>query len=357
MALTTPTTQEISDNIISQLQASLNQTIPLLPKSFTRVLAKVLAGVFVILYKYCGFIFLQMFVSGASNEETEVNGKIIIPLQEWGTLIGIGLPVAATQAELLIDITVTNQVGVLPTNSQLIGSTNGVTYITLGAVALSAPVVQVTVLAVADQQGGNGSGVIGNLENGDTLDFVNPLANVARTALVDSQTVTGANVESTSAYRQRIIDRFQKVPQGGAYADYEQWGEEVAGIINCYPYTSSNPGEVDVYSEATVASSGSADGIPTPAQLAAVLDSIEFDLDGLPSRRPANAFVNSLPITRTGFDVDVSGIVDVGDLAQVQTDISTAVTQYFLDAEPFIAGLTFGARSDSITQTAIISIG
>jgi len=355
MSLTTPTTGQISDNIIAQLEASLNQTIPLLPKSFLRVLAKVLAGVFILLYKYGGFMFLQIFVQTASANETTVNGKTIIPLVEWGRLIGIGDPVAATQAELLIDITVENQVGTLPSGTQLVGALNGVTYITIGAVALDAATVQANIRAVSDQTGGGGAGTIGNLDPGAIVSFANPLANVARDAIVDSQVVTGADAESTEAYRQRIIDRFQKLPQGGAYADYELWGEEVAGIVNVYPYTSDDPGQVDVYVEATPESSGDPDGIPTTAQLQAVLDSINEDENGLASRRPANALANTLPITRVGFDCDVLGLV-ADNLATVQADISTAITEFFLDAEPFIDGLTIPPRQDRITRSALIGL-
>ena len=352
MSLQTPTTKEISDNIISQLEASLNQTIPLLPKSFLRVLAKALAGVFVLLYKYGGFMFLQIFVRTASANETTVNGKVLTPLTEWGRLIGVGDPVPATNAELLIDITVETQTGVLPSGTQLVSTDNGVTYITIGAVTLDAAVVQATVRAASDQAGGGGSGAIGNLDSGAIISFANPLANVARNATVVTQTVTGANAESTEAYRQRVIDRFQKRPQGGAYADYEIWGEEVAGIINIYPYTSDCPGQVDVYAEATVESSGDPDGIPTAAQLQAVLDSIELDQNGLASRRPANALANSFPITRTGFDVRVTGLL-VDNLAQVQQTITTAVEEYFLDREPFITGLSVLPRRDRITQSGI----
>jgi hypothetical protein len=181
------------------------------------------------------------------------------------------------------------------------------------------------------------------------------LANVDRNAIVDSQVVTGADAESTEAYRQRIIDRFQKRPQGGAYADYEQWGEEAAGIINVYPYT-GDPGQVNVYSEATVESSGNPDGIPTTAQLQAVLDIINFNDNGLASRRNANAFVNSLPITRTGFDVTVTGIAGVDDLAEVQADVTTALTEYFASVEPFIPGLSVPPRNDQITRTRVSSI-
>jgi hypothetical protein len=354
MSLQTPTTASIRASIIAGLEATLNQTIPLLPKSFNRVLAKVLSGVFILLYKYCGFIFLQMFVATASIKNTTINGILIKPLVFWGRLIGIGDPVAATQAELLIDVTVENQVGSLPSGSQLINSDNGVTYITIGSVLLDAAVVQATIRAVSDQVDGGGAGAIGNLEPADVVSFANPLPNVARDAVVDSQIVTGADAESTAAYRQRVIDRFQARPQGGAYADYRIWGEEVAGIINIYPYT-GDPGQVDVYSEATVASSGSADGIPTQAQLDAVFDAIELDDNGLASNRPAGAFVNSLPITRSGFDTVISGLV-VDNPAQVQTDIENALIQYYLAAEPFVDGLTIPPRKDRITQSALTGL-
>lgn len=352
MTLETPTTKELSDTIIAQLEASLNQTIPLLPKAFLRVLAKTLAGVFILLYKYGGFIFLQMFVNTASDTDTTVNGLIINPLKLWGRLIGVGDPTPATKAELLIDVVVTNQTGTLPSGSQLVNSDNGVTYITIGSVALDAPTVQATIRAVSDQAGGGGAGVIGNLDTGAVVSFANPLANIDRNATVVSQIVTGANAEASEIYRQRIIDRFQKRPQGGAYADYELWGEEAAGIINVYPYT-GEPGQVDVFSEATPESSGSPDGIPTAAQLQAVLDLINFDSNGLASRRNANAFVNSFPITRTSFDVTVTAILGVGDLAQVQADITDAITEYFLSVEPFIPGLSIPPRNDQITRTRV----
>lgn len=355
MGPTTPTTKEISDNLIAQLESTLNQTIPLLPKSFLRVLSKALAAVFVLLYKYGGFIFLQMFVATASIKYTTINGKLVSPLIEWGRLIGVGDPVPATQAELNINITVENQVGSLAAGTQLINSSNGVTYITKTEVLLDAATVPAVIQAVSDQVDGGGAGAIGNLQQGDIVSFANPLANVASDAIVDSQAVTGANAESTEAYRQRIVDRFQKRPQGGAYADYEQWGEEVPGIVNVYVYTSSDPGEVDNYVEATVESSGDPDGIPTGAQLQAVLDSINKDDNGLASRRPANALANVFPITRTGFDTVVSGLT-VDNPASVQTDITAAILQFFLDAEPFIDGLTIPPRKDIITRSNLIGL-
>lgn len=355
MSLQTPTTKETSDLAIAQFEASLGQSIPFLPKSFLRVLAKVMAGMFMLLYKYAGFIFLQMFVRTATYDTITVNGKRIRPLQEWGRLIGEADRQQAEQAELTIDVTVTNQSDSLPSGSQLVSSSNGVTYITVSSVLLNSATVSVTVRAVSDQSGGNGAGAIGNLDNGAELTFANPLGNVRRTAVVTGQTVQGADAEAVEAYRTRIIKRFQRRPQGGAYVDYELWGLEPAGVINIYPYTGKRAGEVDVYAEATTASSGNADGVPTQAQLDEVAASIELDDDGLASRRPANAGVNVFPITRLGFTVTVVGL-DVSLVAQTQDQIENAVTEFFLQRAPFIDGLSQPPRLDRITRTALTGV-
>ena len=354
MSLTTPTTKETSDNIIAQLASSLNQSIPLLPKSFMRVLAKAIAGVFVLLYKYAGFIFLQMFVQSASAKDTTILGVLVNPLTFWGRLIGVGDPIAATNAELEIDIIVENQVGSLPSGTQLVNTGKGVTYITIGAVLLDAATVQANIRAVSDQSDGGGAGVIGNLEIGAIVSFANPLANVARNTTVVTQLVTGADAESTESYRSRIVDRWQRRLQGGALSDYEAWGE-IAGIADIYPYTSDNPGQVDVYVEATPESSGDPDGIPTSAQLQSVLDAINLDDAGLASRRPANALANTLAITRVGFDVEVINLT-VDGLASVHAQINTAVTNFFLATEPFIDGLHIPPRLDRITRSSLIGL-
>lgn len=343
MSLQTPTISDVNANIIAQLEASLGQTIPILPKSFSRVLAKALAAVFVLLYKYAGWMFLQLFVAHASFDETTINGKVIRPLVEWGRLIGVGDPTPATRAQLTIDVTVESQTGNLKAGSLLLRESTGVIYSVVSAVPLDAATVTATVQAVDDDQGNFGTGTIGNLEVGDTLSFANPLPYVAREVTVASVVTTAAEAETETNYRSRVIRRFQRKPQGGAYADYQAWAEEVEGIINAYPYT-GEPGEVDLYAEATVASSD-ADGIPTADQLTAVQDSILLDDEGIASRRPVNDAVNVLPITRVGLDVSVASLV-VDDSATVQSDIEDAVDEHLRTLEPFIVGLSVLPRND-----------
>lgn len=352
MSLSTPSTKEISDNLIAQIESSINQTIPLLPKSFIRVLAKAISGVFILLYKYGGFIFLQLFIKNASFTNTIINGKTLNPLIEWGKLVGVGEPKSATNAELLINITVDNQIGSIDSQTQLIGKINGVTYLTISSVLLNASTVQTTIKAVADQQNGGGLGIIGNLNAGDIVSFVNPLANIQRDAVVVSQIVTGANAEEIEAYRQRVMDRWQKPPRGGAYSDYEIWGEEVEGIVNVYPYTSDCPGQIDVYVEATPESSGNADGFPTLAQLQAVLDSINYDVNGLASRRPVGALVNTFSITRAVIDTRIINLI-VENQADVRESIINAIDEYLQSREPYIEGLSVLPKKDRISINSI----
>jgi uncharacterized phage protein gp47/JayE len=335
----TPTTRQLSDQIVGQLQASLSQTIPLLPKAFARVLAWVLAGAIVIVYKYAGFIFLQLFVAHASAEETTINGKKVTPLIEWGVLLGVGRPHAATRAEQLVSVKVTNQSGELKAGQTLLRTETRVLYQIVATVALDAPIIQFRIKAIGDDAGGDGSGSIGN---------------VATTATVVSQVVTGADAEPIETYRARIVRRVQRRPQGGAYADYQSWGEEVLGIAHVYPYAGVIPGTVELYVEATEESSGSPDGIPTAPQIAAVLDAITLNESGKATRRPVNAAPLIAGIVRLPFDVQISGLAP--DNADNRTAIEDGVDEYLRTREPFIVGLSVLPREDRVTAAAVSGV-
>ncbi len=353
MSLPTPSTQDVSDTIVAQLATSLGQSVPLLPKSFIRVLAKVLGGVVVLLYKYAGFIFLQLFVAYATDQDTTINGQVVSPLIAWGRLIGVGDPNPSVQAQHSVTVTVTNQDGTLSGGSSLLRTDTGIIYQVVGDAPLSAATITVTVRAVSDPAGGDGSGAIGNLQPGDVLEFANPLPNVATKATVVSTLVQGADAERTEAYRARIVTRFQSPPQGGAYADYRAWAEDVLGIINVYPYA-GNPGEVLVYCEASPETSGSADGIPTPEQINAVKSSIRLDIAGVASRRPIGALVNVLAIKRTGFGLHILGLNPATD--PIKASIAAGVDEYFRTLEPFIDGLSTLPRKDRVTQASVASV-
>ena len=252
-----------------------------------------------------------------------------------------------------IDVTVTNTSGdPVPTGTPLVYEPTGVIYLTTSSFLRDATPKSVNIKASSDQSGGSGLGAVGNIPVGAIVSFTSPLIDLQQEAVVTAVVTTGADAEDLDTdFRQRVIDRFQKRPQGGAPSDIEIWGEEAAGINNVYPYAGDIPGTVEAYCEATVASSGNPDGFPTQPQLDDVLALIDLDLNGFASRRPANMKVSTLSITRRDFTVEVIGL-EAPDITAAKADITAAMTTLFASFEPFIGGLTVTAL-DRITQTEV----
>lgn len=323
---------EIADEIIAQMATSLNTTIPLLPKSFCRVLAKALGGVFVLLYEFAGWNLLQMFVKTASNKPVNFNGQTINPLQAHGELVGI-FQKTGQRAERTVEITVLTQGGTLVSGERIANPDTQMIYVVVGNVALNAPTVYATIRATRP-------GVLGNVDVGTELYFVSPPDAVEKEVTVSDDGTAGVDPETTEAYRERVLERWLARPQGGAYADYKNWAEEVTGVRNAYPYSAwehpgipnSRAGQVFVFVE----SDDSLDGIPSTALKNEVAAHIEGDGAGLANRRNINAEVRVLGITRTAFDVEISQITtDSPEITEAaKTAIQDGLTEFFYDREP-----------------------
>jgi len=330
---------ELETTIKNQIGAALSQTIPLFPKAFTNIAAKVFAAVYVVLYKYQAFGILQIFVRHASAEATAFNGKTVVPLFEWGQWLGVGLPLEGQRAEHTVSLGVITPSGTLAQGTVFLRKSTGVLYESLGAVPITGSSITVTVRAFSDQADGRGYGSLGNLVAGDELELANPPAAVRSRAYVIARTVDGADPEDIeSSYRQRVWLAIARPRQGGAESDYYSWGRSVPGIVGVWPYEGSTPNRLNVYVEATPESSGSPDGVPTDAQRGAVWNAIQFDEEGLRRRRPAGMLIDVLPITRKALDVRVSGLV-APDVPATRAAVTAAVDQYLRQRRPWISGL------------------
>jgi len=349
-----PTISELKTTINAHFEGAFGNTTPVWAKAFLRVLSVVLAILLSLVYKYAASIFLQQFIQYASSEPITINGKTVIPLLDLGRLYGAEDPSDATRAEYTIDVVVNTQGGTLAKDTQYFSEENEVVYLTKADVAIDASTIVVTIKAYSDPDDNGGRGNIGNLISpvGSVVKLVTPVSNLVTEALTTAETVTGADAEGWETYRQRAMVRFRNQPQGGAALDYEQWGEEAEGIINVYPYT-GNPGIVELYSEATVASSGSADGIPTMSQLIAVYNLVEFTEAGLATRRPIGSYVYSFGITRIEFDVTVLGIQGATNPTELEEKINEALVSYLWSRQPYISGVTLGVRRDRVNTNEI----
>jgi hypothetical protein len=332
------TAKEISDLVIAQLETSLSTSIPLLPKSFCRVLAKAIGGVFVMLYQYAGDILMQMFVKYASNEPRNVNGVTITPLKEWGDLVGI-YQAQGVRAERTVEITVLTQGGTISSGARIANPATQMIYTVVGDVSLNASTVRARIRATK-------VGELGNVDTSTMLHFVSAPDEIEKEVVVVAPVspeidVAGEDPESTELFREHIQEFFMARPQGGAMQDYRNWAEETPGVKNAYPYSGwaddeildSRAGQVFLFIESVADLYGIPDPLPGGALLNAVKTYVENDTSGLAARRTINTYVQYLPITRTVFDVSISGLFSDDDVT-TQAEIEAELAKFFLGREP-----------------------
>ncbi len=347
MSLQTPQISELRQTTISQIEAELDQEDQSLPKSVVRATGTVLAGLFVLIMKYAGWMFLQQFVRWANFRETTVLGRVLVPLRMLGDEHGVEPPADGVKARFNVSVAPITLGSTLKANTAIIDRPTQRIYKTVSDTVLSTNPTTVDVRAVD-------FGAIYNVTTATALHFVSPQPNAQRELTVTTIVTEGVDAETESSYRNRIQQKRTAPPQGGAHADYQQWAREISGITNVYPYN-NGPGRVIVYCEATSESSGSADGIPTNAQLTQVGARINLPVTGIASRRTINALIGVAAISRKALSVRVTGLV-VSDQAAVESRIEDACDEYLRNTEPYILGLTLPPRRDVITQAALAGV-
>ena len=351
MAYKNKTIEEVQQLLIRSFEHEFNTQLRILPKSFIKILCKVFAGIFIIVYKLVGWYFLQMFPETADWEEVTILGVRLRPLVKLGVLFGVGEPLAGVQWRGIITIDVLTQGSVLYSGIQLKSSVTGKLYIVEETKTLLQTKENVSIVCTE-------IGTAGNLEQNDTLNFVNPYGFIETEAVVLDVTRVGLDNETEASYRRRVANRFRMQPQGGALADYRIWASEVPGVLNVYPYNDKEqPGGVllyvsgipDVY----------ADRIPNNGLLKKVGESCTYDPEtGKATRKPLTAMIdpkndgsysNVKPITVAVFDVAITGVSGIvpAEFAQV---VRPLLKNYFLDRDLYIRGL-----SDDNNRTNVIS--
>jgi len=350
--------EEIRSLIISGLQQEFNDRLRILPKSFVKILATVFAGVFIVLYKQIGWLFLQIFPDTAYWGEINVLGVRVRPLVKWGVLIGVGEPRRGTQWKGVIKVNVVRINTFLNSGTQLKSDITGKIYLTSETKTLENDTELVPVICAE-------SGSVGNIEAGEILNFVNPLGNVSREAIIDSVYKDAIDDETEMDYRFRVVSRWRKQPQGGALADYRIWGMEAPGVLNIYPYKDVNsPSGVFVFVSGLP--SIYPNRIPSSALLIQVGKSCTYNPEtGKATRKPLTAiidpvgdetFLNVKAVSVTTFDVFIEGLQGIPAL-DFSLIVKTAIEEYFLKREPYNRGLSDdNNRTDRVTRNNVSSV-
>ena len=351
MAYKNKSIKEVEALLINSFEHEFNKKLRLLPKSFIRVFCRVLAGVFIILYKQIGWFFLQLFPETADWQEVTILGQRIRPLVKLGALFGIGEPLAGVQWQGIVEVDVLKTGSVLYSGTQLKSSVTGKLYVTSETKTLLLNKERVKVVCAE-------IGTAGNLEVSDVLNFVNPYGFIKSEAVVLEVERTGLDEELEANYRERLINRFRLQPQGGALADYRIWAADVPGVLRVYPYNDKEqPGGVLLYVSGIPSVFN--DRIPGKGLLKKVGEACTYDPEtGKAIRKPLTAMLdpkndgsyeNIKPISVVEIEVVVTGVTGIApaDFAEL---IKPALKNYFLDRDLYIRGL-----SDDNNRTNVVS--
>jgi hypothetical protein len=317
-------------------------------KAFLRVLAAMLAMAQTGLYKFGAERAKQNLALTATGADLDLIGSEFSVIRK-----------AAESAVLAATITGTDGTSI-PATASFIGDANGVRYYLDASATIAGGSAALSMTAEE-------SGAAGNLQPGDTLTIVSPVAGAAATATVTALSNTGAGEETDAAYRPRVLFAMRATTGGSNAVDHKIWAEGVAGVFRAFPYAGkplasvglSYPGDRTVYVEAD--SSINPDGIPPAGLLDDVREALTTDPDtGL--GRPALGLIDSTlyvePIIRTGAIVEIKALeTPAGQEADIKADVETALESYFSGLVMYIEGVDLlQDRNDLITTLTVADV-
>lgn len=341
-----PTTREIKDNNLSNLESKLSQQSPLNDIAFLKVLSATEAIVQSGQYKYAAQRAKQNLIITATGDDLKRLGAEynVIYKEAEATILTADLPAEGSTF--------------IPTGTRFKSLTNGFIYITNTDVTASGGVAQLNLTSQTPSSAGN-------LTNESELRIQSPIAGAQSIADVTGIVHTGTDDEDQEVYRERISFAATATFGGGNSADYKLWAEEVSGVKRAYPFTGkpagssgSCPGDRTVFVEATTAIDP--DGIPTQTLLDEVRESINFDPDSGESRSPIG-LVDSLlyvePIVRNVFYVKIIDlVVDPSKETALKADIEAALDKYFREiVRPYVVGIDSPFEKNNIITQNFVS--
>ncbi len=348
--ITIPTLSELFEDILDDLEAEFNITIPGFGKVFLIALAAVQAAKLKLYYLAIGKLQKNIFIDTA---DPEASGGT---LERFGRIKLGRNPFAATAGQYVVAVTGT--VGAVIEASTTFKSNDDTVnpgklfildneYTLVGSDSITLRALE--------------AGVDSKLVVGEELTATIPIADVDKIVTVTSEAIAPLAAEEIEVYRTVGLQAYQLEPQGGAGSDYIIWAADAQGVLRSYPYAKSGAtSEVDLFIEATIADSTDGKGTPSNQLLADVEEVVDFDPDDTRplderGRRPLTEIVNYLAVTIKEVDIEVQGFV--GLTAAIETSIFNAIKIVLDDIRPFVASANVLAnKNDIIDINKIISI-
>ncbi len=217
MAFSRPTLQQLIERIGTDLKTRLGLTGAVLRRSVIGILAHVYAAAVHSLYGYLDTIARQ------AHPLTAV-GRF---LDGWAALWKITRKPASVASGV---VTFNGADGSVILQGTILQRADGLEYQTTQSATLTTGFASVPVSAIE-------GGIKSNAQAGSNLSLISPIAGVQTAALIDSNgLVGGADIETDTALRARLIARIQSPPQGGTKEDYRQWALSVPGVTRAFVF-------------------------------------------------------------------------------------------------------------------------
>ncbi len=215
MPLSRPTLTELVDETRSDLDSNLPGADSRLRRSVLDVLARMLAWASHALYGYIDYISDQIFPDTADAEHLE-RWASLWSLQRTAAVFATGSVVfSGTNGSQIPAATVVRRADGVEYETDSLGTISGGT----ATVAVTAKV----------------AGVAGNASASQAVALLSPLSGVDSAATVEASGITGgADQETDTALRSRVLTRMQQPPHGGAAFDYVRWAKEVSGVTRAW---------------------------------------------------------------------------------------------------------------------------
>ena len=340
------TLAQIRSDAMADIAAALQGSDPLLRFAALKIIGVVLAGMTNEEYGYLDWIAKQCTPFTAEDEY----------LEAWGALKGVYRKDAKSAS---FTVTFPGIAGKPLDAGTSVVRGDGATYTTSETGVVGAGNT-VTVTVVADV-----AGSAGNSDPGTVMNLGAAVDGIQSTGSVTAAVASGTDIEDQEDYRERVLEAYQKPPQGGDRDDYVGWALDVPGVTRawCAP-NGFGAGTVVVYfmlDDAQAAHDGFPQGTDGVSQ---------FDQGpgGLPRDTPAtgdqlvvaDAIVTSEPVTalvygcspvRNTISFEISGLSTAS--TATRNAISGAISDVFFRSGDPRAGTV--NRSDINTAIGAIA--
>ena len=297
MAFERPTLKELIERIGNDAKSRL--TTAQLRQSNSAVFSRVLAGASHELHGHIEWVAKQLFADTCEAEY----------LDRWASMYGIERK-AASKASGTVAFSFSGDEVTVPEGTQL-QNADGLLYKTTADSSSGSAEIE-AVVAGADS----------NMDEGDELSLVSPVAGVYSTATC-GQISGGTDEEDDDSLRSRLLTRMQEQPHGGSKSDYVAWALEVAGVTRAWCYPQENGvGTVTV----RFVCDNQTPITPTETQVEAVAEHLDEE-------RPVTAQVTvEAPVLKT-VDITIESLTP--DTSAVREAVEAELSELFTrEAEP-----------------------